>query len=264
MAFYSDRLSAGLVNPTPRLEVVEEKGAVVTLTGDNGPGPVVAVRAMELGIGMAAKSGIAAVAVRESNQPGMLSYYARLPLDKKMIGVAMTNDRSIFTTPGGSRPLYGANPVAIAVPTMEGRNPFVFESTTGSGDVKSYGAAIVVDILSGLLPGGAFGDELAGAEGDHPSVARIGHFFAAVHIESFGPFTHFRDRFDLMLKKIAFSGGTGPERGRYPGEEEYESEIERRSNGIPLATTTRKQLEGLARRFDIRDAWEQVLATRKT
>jgi LDH2 family malate/lactate/ureidoglycolate dehydrogenase len=264
LPFYADRLSAGLVNPAPSLEVVEEKGAVLTLDGDNGPGPVVGVRAMELAIGKAAKNGIAAVAVRHSNQPGMLGYYARLALSQQMIGVAMTNDRPTIVPPGGTRPVHGVNPVAIAVPTKEGQSPFVLDFTTSSVDFKGYGLGLVVDILSGVLPSGAFGDELSGAEGDHPTVARIGHFFAALRIESFGPFGHFRDRFDLMLKKVSFSGARGAERVRYPGETEYEAEVERRANGIPLSPSVCQELEGLARRFDVRDAWEQVLASRKS
>jgi L-2-hydroxycarboxylate dehydrogenase (NAD+) len=263
LAFYTDRLSARLVNPTPSLEVVEDKAGAVTLDGDNGPGPVVSVKAMELAVQKAAKNGIAAVAVRNSNQPGMLGYYARLALAEQMIGVAMTNDRPTMVPPGGTRPMYGTNPMALAIPATQGKSPFVLDLTTSSADNRDYGLGLAVDVLSGVLPGGAFADELSGAEGDHPGVARIGHFFAALRIESFGPFDRFRDRFDLMLKKVSFSGPRGA-RVHYPGEREYELEEERRANGIPLSAPVAQDLDGLARRLDLRDAWEQVLSTRKS
>jgi LDH2 family malate/lactate/ureidoglycolate dehydrogenase len=263
LPFFADRLSAGLVNRTPSLNVVEEKGGAVTLDGDNGPGPVVGIKAMELAIQKAEINGIGAVAVRNSNQLGMLGYYTRMALNEQMIGVAMTNDRPTITPPGGTHPLYGMNPIAIAIPTKEGKGPFVLELTTSAAGHEGYGLGLAVEILSGVLPGGAFGDELSGAEGDHPAVARIGHFFAALRIEAFGPFGHFRDRLDLMLKKLTFSSASGAPRVHYPGEPEYEAEEELRANGIPLSAPVARELEGLARRLDLRDAWEQVLASRK-
>lgn len=259
LPFYVDRLSAGLVNPAPSLEVVEEKAGSVTLDGDNGPGPVVGIRAMELAIQKAVKNGIAAVAVRNSNQLGMLEYYARLALAEKMIGVAMTNDVPTVSPPGGTHLLYGANPIALAVPNKEGKSPFLVDFPTGLDDERHYGLGIAVDILSGVLPSGAFGEELLGAAGERPTVARIGHFFAAIRIEAFGPFHVFRDRLDLMLKKLVHSGPGV----RYPGEREDESEEEKRANGIPLSSAVTKRLGGLARRFDLREAWEQVLASKK-
>ncbi|MGH9461799.1 MAG: Ldh family oxidoreductase [Vicinamibacteria bacterium] len=263
LSFHAGRLSARLVNPTPSLEVVEDKAGALTLDGDNGPGPVVGVKAMELAIRRAAKNGIAAVAVRNSNQPGMLGYYARMAVAEQMMGVAMNNDRPTIVPPGGTRPMYGTNPIAMAVPTKEGKGPFFLEFTTSSAGRENYGLGLVVDILSGVLSGGAFGEELTGAEGDHPAVARIGHFFAALRIESFGALAPFRERLDLMLKKLSFSGARGATRVFYPGEREYEAEEERRANGIPLSPPVCQELEGLARRFDLRDAWEHVLASRK-
>ena len=235
----------------------------MTLDGDNGPGPVVGIKAMELAIKNAERNGVGAVAVRNSNQLGMLGYYTRMALKEQMIGVAMTNDRPTITPPGGTRPMYGSNPIAIAIPTKEGKGPFVLELTTSAAGHEGYGLGLAVEILSGVLPGGAFGDELSGAEGDHPAVARIGHFFAALRIEAFVPSDHFRDRFDLMLKKLVFSAASEGPRVHYPGESEYEAAEERRATGIPLPAPVARELDGLARRLDLRDAWEQVLASKK-
>jgi LDH2 family malate/lactate/ureidoglycolate dehydrogenase len=261
LPFYADRLSARLVNPTPSPEVVEERGGAVTLDGDNGPGPVVGIRAMELAIKIAGRNGVAAVAVRNSNQPGMLGYYARMALNEQMIGLAMTNDRPSVIPPGSERPLYGANPLALAIPAKEGKSPFRLDFTTSSVDVKGYGLGVAVDIVSGILAGGSFGDELSGAEGDHPGVAHIGHFFAALRIEAFGSFAHFRDRIDVLLKKISFSDPAGSV--HYPGELLFETEEERRASGIPIASSVSSKLEGLARSLDLKDAWDHVLASRK-
>ena len=312
LPFYAERLSSRLVNPTPSIEMVEETASTATVDGDNGPGPVVGTKAMELAIRKAGRNGIGAVAVRKSNQLGMLGYYARMALNEQMIGAAMTNDLPSVVPPSGTRPVYGTNPIAIAIPTKEGRSPFVLDGSTSAtsrgkieaakqkgeaipkgwaldssnrpttdpeaalaalrllplgsaaetGAFKGYGLGLAVEVLSGVLSGGSFGDELAGAQGDHPGVAHIGHFFAALRIDAFGPFGRFLDRFDVMLKKLSFSHSGGP-RVHYPGEPEFETEEERRANGIPLPASVTRDLEGLARSLDLKDAWEHVLASRK-
>jgi LDH2 family malate/lactate/ureidoglycolate dehydrogenase len=313
LPFYADRLSSRLVNPTPSIKVVQETAAVATIDGDNGPGPVVGTKAMELALMKAGRNGVAAVAVRKSNQLGMLGYYARMALNEQMVGVAMTNDLPSVVPPFGTRSMYGTNPIAVAIPAKEGKSPFVLDSTTSAtsrakieaakqkgeaipqgwsldptgqpatdpeaalealrllplgsttetGSHKGYGLGLGVEILCGVLSGGSFGAELSGAEGTKPDIAHIGHFFAALQIQAFGPFLRFRYRLDEMLKKLTSSSAPEGPRIFYPGEPEFEAEEERRANGIPVPATVASQLEGLARGLDLKDAWEHVLASRK-
>lgn len=260
--FYADRLSARLVNPTPEIKVVQEIAAAATIDGDNGPGPVVAAKAMELAIMKAGRNGVAAVAVRKSNQLGMLGYYARMALPEKMAGIAMTNAVPAVVPPGGSSPFYGVNPAAIAIPGKEDKSPFVLDFTGREVDSGRQRAemGLAVEILCGILSEGSFGPELSGAEGDHPEVAHIGHFFAAIQIEAFGPWLRFRNRINEMLKKLKASSGSSV---YYPGEPEYEAEEDRRANGIPIPGPVASRLEGVARGLGLRDAWDQLLATRK-
>ncbi len=260
--FYVDRLSARLVNPTPEIKVVQETAAAATIDGDNGPGPVVGAKAMELAIMKAGRNGVAAVAVRKSNQLGMLGYYARMALPEKMAGIAMTNDVPAVAPPGGSSPFHGVNPAAIAIPGKEDKSPFVLDFTGREVDSGRQRAemGLAVEILCGILSEGSFGPELSGAEGDHPEVAHIGHFFAAIQIEAFGPWLRFRNRIDEMLKKLKASSGSSV---YYPGEPEYQAEEDRRANGIPIPGPVASRLEGVARGLGLRDAWDQLLATRK-
>ena len=260
--FYVDRLSARLVNPTPEIKIVQETAAAATIDGDNGPGPVVGAKAMELAIMKAARNGVAAVAVRKSNQLGLLGYYARMALPEKMAGIAMTNDVPAVVLPGGSSPFHGVNPAAIAIPGKEDTSPFVLDFTGGEVDSGQQRAemGLAIEILCGILSEGSFGPELAGAEGDHPEVAHIGHFFLAIQIEAFGPWLRFRNRIDEMLKKLKASSGSSV---YYPGEPAYQAEEDRRANGIPISGPVALRLEGVARGLDLRDAWDQLLATRK-
>ena len=263
--FYADRLSARLVNPTPEIKVVQETAAAATIDGDNGPGPVVGAKAMELAVVKASRNGVATVAVRKSNQLGMLGYYARMAFPEKMVGIVMTNDVPAVAPPGGSTPFHGVNPAAIAIPTNEDSSPFVLDFTTREVDAgrQQDEMALAVEILCGILSGGSFGPELSGAKGDRSEAAHIGHLFAAIQIEAFGPWLRFRNRIGELLKELKASSGSSEARISYPGEPEYEAEEERRANGIPIPAPVASRLEGVARGLGLRDAWEQLLATRK-
>jgi LDH2 family malate/lactate/ureidoglycolate dehydrogenase len=136
-------------------------------------------------------------------------------------------------------------------------------SKADTGSYKGYGLALAIDALAGALPGGAFGRELAGAEGRHPGVAGIGHFFLVIRLRSFTPWVKFRNRFKEMLRQVTGAPAKGAPRIYYPGEAEFAIEQERRATGIPLDPGVASELEGLARRLDMRDAWDHLVEGKK-
>jgi LDH2 family malate/lactate/ureidoglycolate dehydrogenase len=132
-----------------------------------------------------------------------------------------------------------------------------------TGSYKGYGLALAIDILCGVLSGGGFGLELAGAEGGKPGVARIGHFFLALRIRAFGPYVNFRNRIDELLTKLTRKTNSDAPRIFYPGEPEFEMEQLRRAHGIPIPGDLSTRLEGMANGLDLADAWEHLLESRK-
>lgn len=312
LPFYVDRISGRLVNTSPRIKVVHEEPATATLDGDNGLGPVVACRAMELALIKAERTGMAAVAVRRSNHFGPAGYYARLALPREMIGLALTNAYPNVVPHSGAPPLVGANPIAIAAPALSGR-PFVLDMSTSTaapakieaakrrsdeipggwaldaggaptrdptvalksqrllplgsgveaGGYKGFGLAVAVDILCGVLSGGAFGLELSGASGGRPGVAKIGHFFAAIKVSAFGSYRDFLKRNEEMLKTLADPPGPRSTGFRTPGAREHETEQERRANGILLRPEIAKDLERVGRGLGLLEAWEQLRVSRR-
>jgi LDH2 family malate/lactate/ureidoglycolate dehydrogenase len=136
-------------------------------------------------------------------------------------------------------------------------------SKAETGSHKGYGLAVAVDVLAGVLSGGSFGRELAGAEGKHPAVAGIGHFFLVIRLRAFSPWVKFRNRFKEMLRQLTSAPAIGAPRIYYPGEAEFAIEQERRAMGIPLDPGAASELEGLARRLDMRDVWEHLVEGRK-
>jgi L-2-hydroxycarboxylate dehydrogenase (NAD+) len=101
---------------------------------------------------------------------------------------------------------------------------------------KGYGLAMLVDIFSGVLAGTAYSTLTypTGPRGEKlPS--RIGHFFGAVRVDAFRPLPEFKadmDNFIDLLKSSPKAEGEG--RIYIPGEKEFEREVERRRDGIPL------------------------------
>lgn len=103
------------------------------------------------------------------------------------------------------------------------------------GSHKGYGLAIMVDILSGVLSGAAYGDlmERQGTLGNSP--ANVGHFFGAIKVDSFRPLNEFKETMDDLLKALKESPkAEGQERIYVAGEIEHECEQERLKTGIPL------------------------------
>ena len=123
---YLKRLTSRAINPTPKIETVRGGGALETMNGDEGMGYVVGKAAMNRAIELAEKYNISAVGVTNSNHFGAAGLYAQMAAERDMIGMVMTNVIPNVVAPGGSRPITGNNPLAVAVPTF-GEIPFVFD-----------------------------------------------------------------------------------------------------------------------------------------
>jgi len=97
------------------------------------------------------------------------------------------------------------------------------------GGPKGYGLAVVMNILSGVLTGGRFGNGLGSRR--HES----DHFFMAVSIERFMPLAEFTARIDELIDQLKSSALAEGSSGVYlPGEIEHRLKQERLESGIPM------------------------------
>lgn len=100
---------------------------------------------------------------------------------------------------------------------------------------KGYGLSLLVDLLSGVLSGAAFGQNVG-----HPSKlnnADVGHFFAAIKIENFRPVDYFKEDMDDYIRSLkATPKLPGQERIYIHGEKEFENAEKFMQEGIPLLT----------------------------
>ena len=115
-----------------------------------------------------------------------------------------------------------------------------------NGGHKGYGLGLLVDILCGVLAGGAFGDALPLAS-DGPQPGKISHFFAAFRIDGFRDVGKFKHDMDQELRDFKNSEkAPGNERVYVAGEIEHEKTIYHREHGVPVHAKVWEQLEKLA------------------
>jgi LDH2 family malate/lactate/ureidoglycolate dehydrogenase len=133
---YVKRIRAGGINTRPNICVVQERSGQALLDGDNALGHLVMRRAAELAMEKAAEAGVGWVGARGSNHAGPAALYARMPLERDMIGLYIAVGNANHLPPwGGTEMLLSTNPIAIAVPSAA-RPPIVLDMAT---TVAAYG-----------------------------------------------------------------------------------------------------------------------------
>jgi len=150
MAIYVKRLRKKLVNPNPMINVLRETSAMAVMDGDNGPGQVVAARAMELAIAKARESGTGLVGIRNSNHFGTAAFFTMMALRKEMIGIALSNAPATMAPWGGRSPYLGTNPISVAVPAGQ-ELPIVLDMATS---VVARGKIILAARKGECIPAG--------------------------------------------------------------------------------------------------------------
>jgi len=117
------------------------------------------------------------------------------------------------------------------------------------GGHKGYGLSVMVDILCGVLSGGAFGRGLY----DTPkSMARVAHFFGAIRIDTFRDPQVFRQDMDDLLRQLRESPATqGAERVYFAGQKEFEREAEALRLGVPVLRKTYEEIRAIGSQFGV-------------
>ncbi|QDJ12223.1 Malate dehydrogenase (plasmid) [Roseomonas mucosa] len=118
---------------------------------------------------------------------------------------------------------------------------------------KGYGIAVMMDVLSGVLTGSAFGNGVVGPyEPEKPSGA--GQMMIALNIEAFMPAADFQARMETLVAELKGTPlAQGAEEIFYPGELEGRSEERGRRDGVLLPPDTLADLTRLADAVNLRD-----------
>jgi LDH2 family malate/lactate/ureidoglycolate dehydrogenase len=116
---------------------------------------------------------------------------------------------------------------------------------------KGYAIAMMMDVLSGVLTGSAFGSHVHGPyQFEHRSGS--GHLMIALNVETFLPLEEFNARMESLITEIkAVPLAKGFDEVFYPGEQEVQNEAHHRQEGLLLPEDTLADLTKIARELGL-------------
>jgi LDH2 family malate/lactate/ureidoglycolate dehydrogenase len=293
---YLQRLRSRAINPRPEVKILRGNRGLEVLHGDDGPGFIVGRKAMLRAIELAQQYHIGMVSVVHSNHFGAAGMYAQIAADQGMVGISMTSVGPNIVAPGGSKPIIGNNPIAIAIPTYQGFNfcldmslsavaggKLLLASKKGEkipldwatdkdgrptddpdkafsgfllpmGGFKGLGLAYMVEILCGVINGGAFGEDILSMYKEPDKPSHTGHVMIAVNIESIIGRDEMAERMAAYIQRVKQSPMWDPQGEMFlPGELEYRKSEQRRREGVPLPVRLYQELLDLALDMGIMD-----------
>jgi len=128
--FFLVRLERGLINKNPRMKLESNSDTTAVLDADNAIGIIASNRAMEEAMARAERHGSGFVAVRSSSHFGFAGHWAKKAMDRGYIGISMSNGGRRTTPTFGDEPLFGTNPMSVAIPGGPGGTPFYLDMAT--------------------------------------------------------------------------------------------------------------------------------------
>lgn len=104
------------------------------------------------------------------------------------------------------------------------------------GGHKGYGLSLMIDVLSGVLSGGAFGIHQSEPDKDgKPQPANVCHLLGALDLKGFGDPAEFKKRLDQYLRELKDSPkAEGQDRIYVAGEREFETIDQYKKTGVPI------------------------------
>jgi len=121
-----------------------------------------------------------------------------------------------------------------------------------AGSYKGYGLAAMVEVLSGVFTGMAFGRSIPGmytAPIDKPR--GLGQFYMVLRADGCIEQEQFLERMQGMTDQVRKEPAVDGEKVMLPGDPEIEESIKRKKEGIPIDSTTLMEFEKLSKEFNI-------------
>jgi LDH2 family malate/lactate/ureidoglycolate dehydrogenase len=285
LPYYVEQVERGDMDAGAEGRVVTESGACLLYDGANAPGQQIANECCGHAVRLARKFGIAVVTARESNHFGAAAYWGRQISSAGMVGIVMCNASPIVAPWQAKEPRLGTNPICMSVPgpwlldmatTTVANNRILKALVNGEetipagwavdsdgvptidteaairgmpmplGGYKGSGLAMMVEILCGLLSGGAMSVDVGGFRMAGKPI-RASQTFVAIEAGRFMPVEEFRRRIEWLVNTVK---SAAPAKGYHEvmvaGDPEWRAEAERRQNGIPLGDGTWRCLVNIA------------------
>jgi len=262
---YLAELDGGRSQASPELRWSGERAARV-LDAGNALGLVAGRVAADEAVRIAREHGVGAVSVRDSNHFGAAGVYTLAMARQGVIGLAFTNSDALVAPHGGTRPVFGTNPISMAAQGA-GDDLFCADFATSQvsyskvkhhrahglplepgwvvegeetvlqplGGHKGQCLGMMVEILCALLAGMPLDAELSHLYAppfDEPR--RVAHLFIALDVAAFRAPGAFRESLSRLLGEVRAEPAVAGARVVTPGDLEAETAARRRRQGIPL------------------------------
>ncbi|XP_046393159.1 uncharacterized oxidoreductase YjmC-like [Ischnura elegans] len=116
LGIYVAEVLNGTTDPCTTPTIIQDKGAVALVDGNNGLGPVVGNICMDLAMEKAKQMGVGWIAARGSNHYGMAGWYSMRAADKGFVGITCSNSSPLAVPHRGKKAVLGTNPISVAAP----------------------------------------------------------------------------------------------------------------------------------------------------
>ncbi len=130
LPLYIKKIQAGHLNPQNQVDTVLDSAGIAVLDAHNGLGQVAAYTGMKLAIRKAKKYGAAVVGVRNSNNFGTAGYFGDMAARQGMVAMIYANAAPAIAPTGGTKTIFGTNPICYAFPGGEGEDPILLDMAT--------------------------------------------------------------------------------------------------------------------------------------
>jgi L-2-hydroxycarboxylate dehydrogenase (NAD+) len=183
-----------------------------------------------------------AYAVPAQNEPAFVLDFATTTVTRGKLEVHERKEKPL--NPGWAIDAEGAETLSPARALLGSLLPLGGFGVDNGGH-KGYGLGLLVDIMCGVLSGGAFGNDLPITTATEPG--KISHFFGAIAIDGFRDVAAFKADMDRELRAFKDSEkAPGTDRIYVAGEIEYERTLANRRCGVPVHAKVWKELKQLA------------------
>jgi len=290
LPYYIEQVERGDMHAGAQGRIVSESGACLLYDGANGAGQQIANVCCGHAVRLAHKHGIAIVTARDSNHFGAAAYWGQKISGAGLIGIVMCNASPIVAPWQGRERRLGTNPICVSAPgpwlldmaTTTVANNRIFKAlmngeetipagwavdsqgvpTTDTdaairgmpmplGGYKGSGLAMMVELLCGVLSGGAMSVEVGGIRIEGKPT-RTSQTFVAVDPGRFMPVEDFPRRVAWLVNTVKSAApATGFDEVMVAGDPEWRAEAERRRSGIPLGQGTWDCLAETAARLGV-------------
>lgn len=120
------------------------------------------------------------------------------------------------------------------------------------GAHKGYGLALIIEILSGVLTGGAIFDGVKSMYKAPEEPSKTSHLFAAINPLAIMSHDEFAQRMEGFIHYVKSIPTAQPDQKLLlPGEIEYRTAIERTSKGIPVSASLMEELTELGKQMGL-------------